>query len=88
MVSSQNVNRCMKLKADDGSEWFLIEVIALVLQYLKDELEKQLSKAEFVSSQTGTHLKATNFDWVITVPAIWQAHGKGMMREAGNMVRT
>ena len=78
----------MKLKADDGSEWFLIEVIALILQYLKDELETHLSKCEYVSSKTGTYLKATDFDWVITVPAIWQARGKGMMREAGNMVRT
>ena len=78
----------MKLKADDGSEWFLIEIIALILQYLKDELENHLSKCEYVSPQTGKHLKATNFDWVITVPAIWQARGKGMMREAGNMVRT
>ena len=78
----------MKLKADDGSEWFLIEIIAIILQCLKDELENHLSKCEYVSPQTGKHLKATDFDWVITVPAIWQTRGKGMMREAGNMVRT
>ena len=31
-------------------------------------------------------LEATDFDWVITVPAIWKARGKQMMREAGYKV--
>ena len=31
-------------------------------------------------------LEATDFDWVITVPAIWGARGKQMMREAGYKV--
>jgi len=30
--------------------------------------------------------EATDFDWVITVPAIWRARGKQMMREAGYKV--
>ena len=75
----------MKIKAHDSSEWYLIEVISLILQHLKDELERNLQMCE--PGLDGTRLKATDFDWVITVPAIWQARGKGMMREAGNMVR-
>ena len=31
-------------------------------------------------------LKTTDFDWVITVPAIWDARGKRMMREAAYLV--
>ena len=28
----------------------------------------------------------TDFDWVITVPAIWDVRGKRMMREAAYLV--
>ena len=34
----------------------------------------------------GLDYDATDFDWVITVPAIWKAKGKTMMREAGYKV--
>ena len=34
----------------------------------------------------GTELRASDFDWVITVPAFWKSKGKRMMREAGCMV--
>ena len=37
-------------------------------------------------SHTVRPLKSTDFDWVITVPAIWDARGKRMMREAAYMV--
>ena len=33
-----------------------------------------------------TEINATDIDWVITVPAIWRAKGRKMMREAGYMV--
>ena len=76
----------MKIQAHhDSSEWFLIEIIGYILQYLKDEFQKHLQRCE--PGVDGNRLKATDFEWVITVPAIWQPRGKGMMREAGNMVR-
>ena len=56
-----------------------MEVVAHILKYLKDELIKKLKRAEY-------QLEATDFDWVITVPAIWRARGKQMMREAGYKV--
>ena len=31
--------------------------------------------------------KATDLNWVITVPAIWKARARRMMREAAYMVR-
>ena len=69
----------MKVKAKNGKEYYLVEVIAYILKYLKDELIKKLKRAEL-------NLEATNFDWVITVPAIWRNRGKQMMREAGYKV--
>ena len=69
----------MKITASNGKQYYLVDVIAHILKYLKSELISQL--------QLGGHpLEATDFDWVITVPAIWRARGKQMMREAGYKV--
>ena len=76
----QNVTRDMTIRAHDGSLWYLIEVIATILRHLKEQLEDHLSR-------TINPLKATEFNWVITVPAIWQDRGRRMMREAGYLVR-
>jgi molecular chaperone DnaK (HSP70) len=75
----QTINREMKVKAKNGKEYFLVEVIAHILKFLKDELIKKMKRADWA-------LNATDFDWVITVPAIWRARGKQMMREAGYKV--
>ena len=57
-----------------------MDVIAQILMYLKIELiEKHLKHG-------GHPLEATGFDWVITVPGIWRAKGKQMMRVAGYKV--
>ena len=70
----------MKIEAKNGKEYYLVDVIAQILKYLKIELiEKHLQRG-------GHSLEATDFDWVITVPAIWRARGKQMMREAGYKV--
>ena len=71
----------MTVHAQDGSQWYLIEVIAFMIRHAKDWLEDHLSRSP-------TPLKTTDFNWVITVPAIWQARGRGMMREAAYMVST
>ena len=74
----------MTTKAKNGVEYYLVDVIAQILKYLKNELIENLQNAGY---QAGGHsLGATNFDWVITVPAIWRARGKQMMREAGYKV--
>ena len=75
----QTINREMKVKARNSKEYYLVEVIAHILKYLKDELIKKMKRADW-------GLSATDFDWVITVPAIWRARGKQMMREAGYKV--
>lgn len=72
----------MKIRSDNTAEsdWYLIEVIAYIIRYLKDTLMGHLLR-------NGSSISvASHFDWVITVPAIWQARGKAMMREAGYLV--
>ena len=70
----------MKIKAKNGEDYYIVDVIAQILKHLKIELiEKHLKRG-------GHPLEATDFDWVITVPAIWKSRGKQMMREAGYKV--
>ena len=75
----QNVNRETKIKGENGKEYYVMDVVAQILKYLKSELINHLQRSEHP-------LEATDFDWVITVPAIWGARGKQMMREAGYKV--
>lgn len=65
-----------------GNEYYLVEVIAFVLKHLKEQFVERLGM------MAGDPLKTTDFEWVITVPAIWQAGGKQMMREAAYLVST
>ena len=69
----------MPLESFTGGLYYLVEVIAFVLSHLKDELMKHLSTSGFEFSPM-------DFEWVITVPAIWKAGGKQMMREAAYLV--
>ena len=75
----QAINRETLIESFSGEKYYLVEVIAFILQYLKDQLIDHLSR-------TVTPLGTTDFYWVITVPAIWDARGKRMMREAAYMV--
>ena len=56
-----------------------MEVIAFILKYWKSNLLNALR-------HTALPLESTDFDWVITVPAIWKARAKRLMREAAYMV--
>lgn len=70
----------MKVEALNGKEFLLVDVIAHILCHLKNELlVRHLQRG-------GHHFTVTDFEWVITVPAIWKARGKQMMREAGYKV--
>ena len=69
----------MTIKSSNGRDFYLVEVIAFFLKHLKQLFEFHLKQAESL-------LKGSDFDWVITVPAIWRARGKRMMREAAYMV--
>ena len=79
MYSLQVIDRQSIVLSFSGEKFYLVEVIAFILKYLKDQLIDHLSR-------TVKPLKTTDFDWVITVPAIWDARGKRMMREAVYLV--
>ena len=75
----QDIDRNQKILAMNGKQFFLLDVIAHILHHLKNRLLMELR-------DHGTDLNASDFDWVITVPAFWKSKGKRMMREAGYMV--
>ena len=71
----------MKIRANgNGKEYYLMDVLAQVLKYLKNELIVNTLQ------RVGYDLKATDFDWVIAVPPTWGVRSKKMMREAGHKV--
>ncbi len=66
--------------AMNGHSYYLVDIISHILRYLKDEfLVRHLKRG-------GHAFEMIEFDWVITVPAIWKARGKQLMREAGYKV--
>ena len=77
----QDIDRNLTIPALNGKEFFLVEVIAHILHHLKDRLLTEVRDFGYKK------LKASDIDWVITVPAIWESSGKKMMLEAGYMVR-
>ena len=65
------------MEADNKTEFFLLDVIAHTLSHLKKKVKTSLG---------GELRPELHIDWVITVPAIWDAAGKQVMREAGYKV--
>ena len=64
---------------NSNEKYYLVDVVAFILKYLKDQLYEALGKSDLDMSQV-------QFDWVVTVPAIWDIRGKQMMREAAYKV--
>ena len=64
---------------NSNEQYYLVDVVAFILKYLKDQLYGAL-----VTS--GLNMSRVQFDWVVTVPAIWDNRGKQMMREAAHKV--
>ena len=76
----QNVNRNMAVSPINSSErYYLVDVVAFILKYLKDQLYEVLGESDI-------DMRHVQFDWVVTVPAIWDIRGKQMMREAAYQV--
>ena len=74
----------MTIKASSGENFYLVEVLAFIFQYLKDELEAYLDNRKQFNS--GSSTAVADFEWVITVPAIWKSKGKRLVREAAYLV--
>ena len=73
------------IKDSQGHHYYLVEVIAHVLKHLKDIFHKYLETSPFRAS-TRRPLCCTDFDWIITVPAIWSCASKQMMKKAAQKV--
>ncbi|XP_019859429.1 PREDICTED: heat shock 70 kDa protein 12A-like [Amphimedon queenslandica] len=71
------LDRTTQVSSFTGGSYYLIEVIAFILTHLKEKL---------LTDELKRNYKSTEFDWVITVPAIWKARARRMMREAAYMV--
>ena len=91
----QEICRDTKISDVNSKRFFLRDVIALFIKCLKDEFENTLTMRNIddqtdhtSDSDTDSVLTATDFHWVITVPAIWSASGKQMMREAAYQVNS
>ena len=57
----------------------VIEVISAAMKFLKNALMKMLQDDD-------NEVKDSHVRWVVTVPAIWQAPARQLMREAAYMV--
>ena len=102
-IMFQDIHRDTEISDVNKKTFFLRDVIALFIKYLKDQFEETLEMNKIddlpdsdvedptdhtSDSDTDAVLKATDFHWVITVPAIWSASGKQMMREAAYQVNS
>ena len=67
------------MKGSDGKKYYLVEVIGLILKNLKEIIERYFETR-------GGLCKIEEFDWVITVPALWGERARDMMREAAYVV--
>ena len=76
----------MQVSAFKGASYYIIEVIAFFLKHLKSKFEDELDMHNIRDKNKTRILKASDFTWVITVPAIWDDKGKQMMREAAYTV--
>ena len=76
----QDIDRNQKISAMNGMQFFLVDVIAHILHHLKCQLLMEIRDFGY------KELKASDIDWVITVPAIWKSRARRMMLEAGYMV--
>ncbi|XP_019855414.1 PREDICTED: heat shock 70 kDa protein 12A-like [Amphimedon queenslandica] len=72
----KSLGRTTEVSSFTGGSYYLIEVIAFILTHLKKKLLTDHLKGNY---------KSSDFDWVITVPAIWKARARRMMREAAYM---
>jgi len=78
----QDVSRTTPISPiNSDKEYYLVDVVALILKYLKDKLYWSLHMDSHDTSKI-------QFDWVVAVPAIWDNRGKQMMREAAYKVST
>lgn len=73
----------MTIKAANGKEMKALKVFTAALRYMKEDALNTISK-----NTAGRRFIASDFTWVLTVPAIWTPSAKQFMREAATQVTT
>lgn len=75
----QNLSKETMIPDDQNNMLKAIDVFALSLKFIKDNLDKELEK-------TGYDIGEEEVQWVITIPAIWNPRSKQFMRIAAEKV--
>ncbi|XP_041858641.1 heat shock 70 kDa protein 12A-like [Melanotaenia boesemani] len=73
----KKISRDLTIKAANGKSMKALKVFAAALGFLKDDALKTIS-----SNASGKKFVASDFTWVLTVPAIWDPSAKQFMRKA------
>ncbi|XP_014833369.1 PREDICTED: heat shock 70 kDa protein 12A-like [Poecilia mexicana] len=74
---NKDFNKDLKIKAKNGEEMTALKVFSESLRFLKDDALKTIS-----ANNAGSPFTASNFTWVLTVPAICDESAKRFMKEA------
>lgn len=77
----QEIKRDLKIKSANGKEMMALKVFKEALRFLKDDALKTITL-----NTAGMVFLASDFTWVLTVPAIWEESAKQFMREAAVQV--
>jgi len=72
----QELSRSTQVVATNGSKMAAVVVLAHALRYFCEQAVRD------VSEQSATPLTNDDVRWVVTVPAIWTAAAKQLMRQA------
>ncbi|GLD68507.1 heat shock 70 kDa protein 12A-like protein [Lates japonicus] len=73
----KTLNKDVTIKAANGKSMKALKVFTEALQYLKEDALETIA-----ANTVGTKFIASDFTWVLTVPAIWDPSTKQFMREA------
>ncbi|CAI5677930.1 unnamed protein product [Oreochromis niloticus] len=73
---SKKLNRDVMIKAANGKSMTAFKVFTAALWYLKEDALK------IINANPEKKFTASDFTWVLTVPAIWDPSAKQFMREA------
>lgn len=75
LLNEKNLSKETMIPDDQNNTFKAIDVFALSLKFIKDDLDTELKK-------TGYDIEKEEIQWVITIPAIWNPRSKEFMRMA------
>lgn len=81
VTHQQKVNRDVTITAANGKSMKALKVFTEALLYMKKDALETIQ-----ASTQGRKFIASDFTWVLTVPAIWDPSAKQFMREAATQV--